>query len=205
MAVSYREKRYDWSFEVAGPYAMFTRPDTGSSPISYPAPTRSAIMGMASCLAFSKDAFFWPERVEICAPVIYHSYVQNYRGPLRKPGTTNFQIMMTVLEDVVYKIYGTVHGYAPPNRGKNPMHELQEVLKRRLKAGLFYRTPALGLKEFVPVYFGPVRASTCVDDSINTTIPSMLDVMYDRQTLGHLAPKFSQELEIRQGVLHYAQ
>lgn len=205
MTVQYYKKRYRWSFEVAGPYAMFTRPDTGASPISYPAPTRSAIMGMASCLAFGKGAYFWPERVEVCSPVVYHSYVQNYQGPLRKSATSNFQIMMTVLEDVVYKVYGSVRGYDLPSSAKNPIHELQEVLTRRLRSGLFYRTPSLGLKEFVPSYFGPIRGSTFVDESVNIDIPSMLDIMYDRPTQGFPSPRFSQGLEIKQGVLRYAQ
>ena len=32
--------------EVAGPAAMFARPDTGATPISYPVPTYSAAKGM---------------------------------------------------------------------------------------------------------------------------------------------------------------
>ena len=40
------EKAYPVSFEVEGPAAMFTRPDTGSSPVSYPAPTKSALKSM---------------------------------------------------------------------------------------------------------------------------------------------------------------
>ncbi len=34
------------ALEVAGPAAMFTRPDTGATPISYPVPTYSAAKGM---------------------------------------------------------------------------------------------------------------------------------------------------------------
>ncbi len=36
------QKEYKVSMEIAGPAAMFTRPDTGGTPTSYPAPTWSA-------------------------------------------------------------------------------------------------------------------------------------------------------------------
>ncbi len=32
-------KPYEVQFEIEGPAAMFARPDTGSTPISYPVPT----------------------------------------------------------------------------------------------------------------------------------------------------------------------
>ena len=36
-------KRYPVKMEIAGPTAMWTRPDTGDCPVSYPAPTCSAV------------------------------------------------------------------------------------------------------------------------------------------------------------------
>lgn len=198
------EKRYEWAFEIMAPSACFTRPDTGAAPISYPCPTRSAVIGMMECVAFSNDAYFWPERVEICTPIVYHKYVQNYNGPLRKSAGP-FQLMQTVLENVDYKVYGIVKGYAPPTSLCNPMHQLQSVFLRRLERGLFYRTCSLGLKEFTSTYFGPLRTDTKVDTSINLLIPSMLDTMYDRQTRGNLAPSFCQNVQIEKGVLHYAE
>lgn len=36
---------YNVQLEVSGRTAMFTRPDTGSSPTSYPVPTYSALRG----------------------------------------------------------------------------------------------------------------------------------------------------------------
>lgn len=197
-------KRYEWSFEIAGPSACFTRPDTGSIPISYPAPTRSAIIGMANCVVFSNDAYFWPERVELCSKPVYHKYVQNYNGPLRKSGGP-YQLMMTVLENVNYKVYGVVKGYRPPTAQRNPMHQLQNVFMRRLEKGILYRMPSLGLKEFVPSYFGPVRSDTRADSSINLIIPSMLDTIFDCQAHGGFAPRFLQNVEIREGVMHYAE
>ena len=60
------EKVYPVSFEIAGPAAMFTKPDTGSSPISYPAPTKSAQKSIFESVVMSKEAYFEPQRVEIC-------------------------------------------------------------------------------------------------------------------------------------------
>ena len=185
-------------------YRLLRRPDTGAAPISYPCPTRSAIIGMLECVAFSKDAYYWPERVEICKPVVYHKYDQNYNGPLRK-AQGPFQLMQTVLENVNYKIYGIVKGCAPPSAANNPMHQLQEVFLRRLEQGIVFRTPCLGLKEFVPMYFGPLRADTVPDKSVNLLIPSMLDTMYDRQIEGRLCPRFVQNVRIEQGVVRFAE
>lgn len=36
-------KPYPIQMEIAGPTAMWTRPDTGDCPVSYPAPTYSAV------------------------------------------------------------------------------------------------------------------------------------------------------------------
>jgi CRISPR-associated protein Cas5d len=71
-------KRYPISFEIAGYAAMFSRSDTGSSPVSYPAPTKSALKSMFESAAFSHSAYFVPQRVEICAPVVCHKYTTNY-------------------------------------------------------------------------------------------------------------------------------
>ena len=199
------EKVYPVSFEIAGPAAMFTRPDTGSSPVSYPAPTKSALKSIFECVVYSKDAYFEPQRVEICSPVVFHKYSCNYGGPLRKSGTVNFQIFATILETVCYKVYGVILAYAPPRTGQNPQHQLQEVFMRRLAMGQFGITPFLGWKEFVPTYFGPVRATTSADESVNITIPSLLSTMYTRPTGGKVAPRFEQNVKIERGVMFYAE
>src|SRR5438034_9808927 len=105
-----QEHPYSVSFEIAGPAAMFARPDTGSTPISYPVPTYSAAKGMFEAVARTRGAYIRPTRAEICSPVRYARYVTNYGGPLRKPdqiaGNNNYQLAATVLVDVCYRIYG---------------------------------------------------------------------------------------------------
>lgn len=197
------EKAYPVSFEVAGFAAMFTRPDTGSAFVSYPAPTKSALKSMFECVVMSKSAYFEPQRVEICSPIVFHKYSTNYGGPLRKSGTPNFQIFATVLENVCYKVYGVILSYEPPKSKDNPQHKLQEVFLRRLNSGYFFSTPYLGWKEFVPYYFGPLRESTSADTQINLTVPSMLSTMYTRPTDGRIAPSFEQDVKIERGVMFF--
>ncbi|MEX1031623.1 MAG: CRISPR-associated protein Cas5 [Paenibacillaceae bacterium] len=196
-------KTYPVSFEVAGPAAMYARPDTGSSPVSYPVPTRTALKSMFEAVALSKEAFFHLLKIELCTPVVYHKYTTNYGGPLKESNEMNFQIFSTVLENVCYKVYGETKAYSSPRSGDNSQHMLQEVFLRRLKFGQFHSTPFLGWKEFVPTYFGDLRETTHVDESISITIPSMLDTMYNRPTDGRLAPAFRQDVRIEKGVMYY--
>lgn len=199
------KKEYKIEFEIAGWAAMFTRPDTGSSPVSYPAPTKSALKSMFESVTYSKEAYFVPKKVEICTPIVFHKYSTNYRGPLKKNKTVNFQMFATILENVCYKVYGVIESFQPPEKKHNPQHQLQEVFKRRLDQGYFHTTPFLGWKEFVPSYFGKLRDSTRPDSSINLIIPSMLENMYNRAIEGKVFPSFKQNVKIENGVLIYVE
>lgn len=196
-------KSYPVEFEVQGYAAMFTRPDTGSAPVSYPAPTFSALKGMFESVARIKSAYIKPVKVEICSPIVYHRYFNNYGGPLRKPNTRNFQLAATVLSNVCYKVYGVVQEIDHTPYGNNHLHALQEMFIRRLKQGSFQYTPCLGWKEFVPTYFSLIRDSTITDKSINLIIPSMLYSMFDKPEGGSINPVFKQNIEIVEGVLNY--
>jgi CRISPR-associated protein Cas5d len=160
---------------------------------------------MFECVVMSKEAYFEPQKVEICFPIVFHKYSTNYGGPLRKSGTGNFQLFATVLENVCYKAHGIIRAYQAPYGGDNLRHKLQEIFLRRLEAGQFHTTAFLGWKEFTPSYFGPLRENTTADPSINLVIPSMLSIMYSRPTEGILSPVFVQNVGIRKGVMLYAQ
>lgn len=54
--------RYSVQMEVAGPLAMFARPDTGGTPTSYRAPTWSAANGLFESIAFLANAAAWFSR-----------------------------------------------------------------------------------------------------------------------------------------------
>jgi CRISPR-associated protein Cas5d len=204
------ERTYVVSFETAGPFAMFARPDTGSSPVSYPVPTYSAAKGMFEAVARLASgrmsiAEILPERVEVCCDIRYERYVTNYGGPLRKPQQVksgdNYQLIATVLMDVCYRVYGTVE---PTPQSKNPptdCHQLQSMFERRLRNGQSFYMPCLGWREFVPSYFGPLRGTTDVNVDINERVESLLQSVFDET--GRVSPIFRTGADIREGTLLY--
>ena len=197
------------SLEVVGPAAMFTRPDTGATPISYPVPTYSAAKGMFEAVAWWSSVYTRPTRVEICRPIRYERYITNYGGPLRKPDqikkNNNYQLIATILVDVYYRIYAEVKGKKRSGT-KDPAKVLWERFNERLANGQAYYTPCLGWKEFVPSYFGPIRErdengnSIEPDKTVNVVIPSLLHSMWEHRKL---QPIFRQNVEIKEGVMLY--
>jgi CRISPR-associated protein Cas5d len=198
-------KEYVVSFEIAGPAAIFARPDSGATFVSYPAPTYSALKGMFECVARWESAYIRPASVEICAPLQYLQYATNYGGPLRKRGTSNYQLFATILVDVCYKVSGVATAVGPAPQGNNHLHALQSVFSRRLASGQLYRTPCLGWSEFVPSYFGPVRDNTRCCTEIEMILPSMLHSVFDRDSHGKVDPSFHNSVRIEQGVLSFAE
>ncbi len=208
---------YEVKFEIAGPAAMFTRPDTGAAQVSYPAPTFSATKGMFEAIAFLRGdkgkankgaATIRPTKVEICSPIKFHKYTTNYGGPLRKGNqmakSSSYQIPATVLIDVCYRLYGVVEAVSISRDETNHRHYLQDLFFRRLKQGRFYYTPCLGWKEFVPSYVGEFREGTKKQEDINIVIPSMLHSVFDKISGGQVAPSFTVDAVIKGGELIYA-
>jgi CRISPR-associated protein Cas5d len=199
------------ALEVKGPSAMFTRPDTGATPISYPVPTYSAAKGMFEATLRRTNIYVRPTRVEVCSPVRYERYVTNYGGPLRKPSqvkeNNNYQLIATILVDVHYRIYAEVK--EKKRSGQRKMEYAEEFKKefdRRLENSLTFYTPCLGWKEFVPSYFGPLRSAERnggriePDKTVNVIIPSLLHSMWEQ---GKVRPTFRQNVEVREGVMIY--
>ncbi|MBI3921456.1 MAG: CRISPR-associated protein Cas5 [Armatimonadetes bacterium] len=202
--------------EVAGPFAMFARPDSGSTPISYPVPTYSAAKGMFEAVAWLSSVYINPVRVEICEPIRFERYITNYGGPLRKPvqikGNNNYQLIATILVDVRYKLFAEVReklikrGRDDPRKKKpSSRRELarkfSDEFNRRLENGQTFHTPCLGWKKFVPSYFGPLRLDTNRDESVDhLVIPSLLDSVWENK---EVHPNFRQNWKISKGVMSY--
>ncbi|MFI5142811.1 MAG: CRISPR-associated protein Cas5, partial [Thermoanaerobaculales bacterium] len=175
--------------EISGPTAMWTRPDTGDAPVSYPAPTFGAVKGIFECVHYSEWAEVVPTKVEICRPIIYHGYTTNYGGPLRKSRIMksggSYQLLATVLVNVCYRLYAEARA-DPAAYGKhgrpghqqtgttNGGHAYNERFERRLARGQFHSIPCLGWREFTPDYVGPFRPETSACEEIKLIIPSML-------------------------------
>ena len=213
-------KKYPVSFEIAGPAAMFARPDTGAAPISYPLPTWSACKAMFEAVVrgFFADrtdpaAFFCPTEVEIWMPVRFEKYVVNYRGPLRKTAQINndasYQLPATILVDVCFRVRGESTAIGDARHGDvNAAHALQEMFVRRLQKGISKYAPCLGWKEFLPTYFGPFRdhpataAFPSLQNDLHLALPAFLLSMWDAPIRGVYQPLF-RELEVKGGVLRF--
>ncbi len=205
--------------EIAGDTAMWTRPDTGDNPVSYPAPTYSAVKAIFESVMWGPAIEIIPLKVEICAPIQFHNYYTNYGGPLRKNENIKkgncYQLSATVLIDVCYRLYAEVVPYKIkdklPQAAKNwdkattsPGHAYQEMFTRRLKRGQCFSVPYLGWREFTPSYFGEFRDDTQImSDMENAVIPSMLRQVFSEGYQSEVAYLYDTDVEITGGVLTY--
>lgn len=213
--------RYEIVLEISGDTAMWTRPDTGDCPGSYPAPTYSAAKGIFESILWGPAIQIVPTKVEICTPVQYHNYQTNYGGPLRKPGVIagggGFQLLATVLIDVCYRLYAEVSPI--PKTAKNrvphkarqwdekttsPGHAYRDIFNRRLKRGQCFTLPFLGWKEFGPSYFGVFRETTKVQSDINMVIPSMLREVFSEGYASKCAFTYEQDIKITAGMMEFS-
>lgn len=210
---------YPVNMEIAGNTAMWTRPDSGDSPVSYPAPTYSAVKAIFESILWGPDIEIIPTKVELCSPVQYHSYHTNYGGPLRKPQAVkegnNYQLYATVLIDVCYKLHAEVlinknktnlpeKALSWDKRTTAPGHAYQSIFNRRLKRGQCYSIPTLGWKEFTPTYFGELRDTTQVlTDMPEIHIPSMLRQVFSNGYKSDVSYLYDTGVVIKNGVLEY--
>lgn len=188
---------------------MWTRPDTGSSPVSYVVPTFSAVKGIFESILRWKSVDVRPTKVEICAPVQFHRYTTNYGGPLRKSGTSNFQFFTVVLVNVRYRLHAQAEFAGHHESTSSPPHAYQDVFNRALNRGKWFYTPCLGWKEFAPDYVGPFRSETSVCETENHELPTMLKMVFDQMQDGQVKPSFYNKrnhanLRVEKGVLTYA-
>ena len=216
-------KKYAIAMEVAGPLAMWARPDTGSSPTSYPIPTWSAAKGLFESVAFFSNSRAWinPTHVEICKPVNqdsngevrYQKYMTNYGGPLRDTTLikkkANYQFSALAVAEVCYRVHAQIEKGTkqPLSHGHDPCHALQAIFNRRLNFGQCYHTPCLGWSEFVPHYWGPFRDNTEIDSKVTLNLVSVLKSVFDSATHGQYDPHFQQDCDawVQEGVFRYAQ
>lgn len=211
-------KIYEVQMEIAGPTAMFTRPDTGDCPVSYPAPTFSAVKGIFESILWGPAVQIMPTKVEICRPLQYHNYHTNYGGPLRKSGVVKsgggFQLLATTLIDVRYRLYAEVVPVVKQSKAKipdsakrwdekttSPGHAYQQIFSRRLDRGQCFCIPFLGWKEFGPTYWGSFKNDTLVQSDINTVVPSMLREVFSKGYSSDVVFSFDQNVSIESGRL----
>jgi CRISPR-associated protein Cas5d len=160
-----------------------------------------------------------PHKVEICAPIAYHTYNTNYGGPLRKSAQFNqgasYQLFASVLIDPCYRLYASVRTNATTNgkmsektgawlkRTTSPGHAYQEIFNRRIKRGQSHYIPCMGWKEFTPDYVGTFRSETQVCADISMQLPSMLRRVFPDGLSSGVRYIYDQNVEIKGGVLQY--
>jgi len=212
-------KAYSIEMEIAGCTALWTRPDSGDSPCSYPAPTYSAVRGLFESVLWGPAILIIPRKVELCSVPQYHTYAINYGGPLRSvtsiKGGNNYQLFATVLIDVCYRLYADVipnpDKAALPGPAKSwdqkissPGHAYQEIFTRRLKRMQSYATLSLGWSEFTLDYFGPFREKTQVCTKLpDILIPSMLRGVFQNGYKSDYHAVYDTDICIHEGVLEY--
>lgn len=210
---------YSIQIEIAGDTAMWTRPDTGDSPVSYPAPTYSAVKAIFKSILWGPAVEIIPIKAEICAPIQFHSYCTNYGGPMRKYKNindgTSYQLYATVLVDVCYRLYAEAIPFRAkdklPQKAKawdnattSPGHAYQDMFNRRLNRGQCYSIPSLGWREFTSSYFGAFREQTRVmEDLPSISIPSMLRQVFSNGYNSKVSYTFDEDVEVVNGVLLY--
>lgn len=205
--------------EIAGDTALWTRPDCGDSPCSYPAPTYSAVRGLFESILWGPAILVIPRKVELCAVPQFHAYATNYGGPLRQSKSiesgNNYQLFATVLVNVCYRMYADVipnpeksaiseRARAWDRSTTSPGHAYQDMFNRRLNRGQSYATLFLGWSEFTPSYFGPFRETTRVcTDLPDIQIPSMLRGVFQDGYCSDYRAIYDTDLCIHQGTLVY--
>ena len=207
---------YFIEMEISGDTAMWTRPDTGDCPVSEIIPSYSAVKAIFESVSFGFNSVIRPVKVEICAPIQYHSYYTNYGGPLRETAKikkgASFQLLATVLIDVCYRFYAEVvtnnkkDGISSKSKEwdkktNSPAHAYQEIFSRRLKRGQCYSVPSLGWKEFTASYFGPFRENTKVYSDFSTTIPSVLRQVFSERYNSPVSIVFDQNVKVINGTV----
>lgn len=207
-------KTYGVQLEIAGPTALWSRPDTAPHPVSYPAPTCSAAKGIFESVLRWKSVEVRPIACEICKPVRYHRYAFNYGGPLRKSKLlamgASHQVFAVVLVDVCYRLFADVGWAAGAAGGRQKApggvfapHAYQDAFERRLLRGRWFCTPCLGWKEFVPDYVGPFRPESTPCTAEEHVIPAFLHSVFDPGGSGARRPSFRQQVRIVGGRLGY--
>lgn len=72
---------YSIELEISAPTAMWTRPDTGDAPVSYPAPTYASAKGILESILWLQSVDVVPTRVEVCRPWFFKITQPTMEGP----------------------------------------------------------------------------------------------------------------------------
>ena len=153
------------SLEVWGDYACFSRPEMKVERVSYDIMTPSAARGLLESIYWHPGMRWIVDRIRVCAPIRFtnlrrnevnstvsarlaRTVMERQKGELFLDASKDIQQRAAMLlRDVRYVIDAhfdiTDQASGSDNDGK-----FQDIIKRRIKRGQFYRQPYFGCREF---------------------------------------------------------
>jgi CRISPR-associated protein Cas5h len=167
------------SFDLSGDYAIFRRPYSTTSPLTYPVPTRTAIAGLlASILGRNRDSYYEEFSyensrigIQLLSPIkkmlLGLNLVDTKKGYYLWdiPENPRTQILYEVLKDIHWRIYVWLK-----------YDTSYEDLKRRLESHTTVYTPYLGMAQMLADFkfvkeYNIVERKEGDQDSIATIVP----------------------------------
>jgi len=132
------------AFDIAGPIAMFRRPYTTTSSVSFPLPPPTAIAGLIGGITGLNNgsyedasaARYWEEikgtqiAISLINPIAWYSGTLNFWNVKEPQKSPHIRVKHQFVKNPKYRIY--VRG------------GLEEKLRKHLEAGTFIYTPCLG-------------------------------------------------------------
>lgn len=161
-------------FEVSGMLAMFRRPYTTTSSVSFPIAPPTAVAGLiGAILGFDNgsdenaaNANYWAHlkgtqiALEIMEPISWYSGAINFWNVKNPQTSPHIQVKHQFLKNPRYRI----HVSGP----------LEEKLKNNLENEIFYYTPCLGTAyAFADLKYIGQYQKELISDSINSAVPEI--------------------------------
>lgn len=189
---------------VEGDYACFTRPEMKVERVSYDIPTPGAIEGLLKSVYWKPAIRYVVDRIIIFNPIRFTTIRTNeIKNKLLESSVKkqmrdkNVDICLyadeertqrasTILKDVKYGIefHFEMTGLKSDKEDDKP-EKHYNIIKRRLEKGSYYRTPCLGITEYV-------AKQICLVDEIN--IDEISDEFQDKDIdLGYMLYKMEFE------------
>ena len=204
------------SVEVWGDFACFSRPELKTERVSYDVMTPSAARGLLESIFWHPGLVWRIDRIHVCAPIRFTNIrrnevkdvlsARNARSAmetgeelyLSAPDSIQQRAAM-VLRDVRYVIDAHFEMTDRAAPSDNP-GKFQEMMRRRVERGQFYRPPCFGVREF-PAHFKPcTQLPPCPEELKGQRDLGWMLLDLDYSDPGNITPHFFRAV-LRDGVL----
>ena len=157
---------YGFTVEIAGNYALFSRPEFKAERVSYDVITPSAARGILEAVMWRPAFRYIIDEIAVCEPICFENIRRNElngkipysltataAGGLKNgtlyaaAGDDRAQRAARVLRRVCYLVTAHFEMTSKAGEGDNE-GKFAEMIKRRLRNGQSFHTPYLGCREF---------------------------------------------------------